>query len=86
MRNFRTIIGIMMFVLAASLCVSSIAYAKGQRQGKTSLPTLQAELDQEKIDRANEDADLQQQIDTIELKKGLQGDKGDQGVAGCSRD
>ncbi len=34
MKSFRILIGIMMFVLAVSLCVSSNASAQGQGQGQ----------------------------------------------------
>jgi hypothetical protein len=91
MKNFRIIIGIMMFVPAVSLCIGFTAYAQGQGQGQeqgqgqNSLPTLQAELDQEKIDRADGDAALQEQITAIVSDPGL-GDVrytiGDTGPAG----
>ncbi len=84
MRRFSILAVSIMFVFVAFLCVSSIASARGQGQGQgqAGLQALQAEIDQEKIDRAVGDADLQTQIDTIELTPGPQGDKGDTGDTG----
>ncbi len=80
-----------MIVFIASLCVSSIASAQGQAPGGqgpaaggSGLLTLQAELDQEKLDRAAGDAALQTEIDIIELTPGPQGDKGDKGDTGAT--
>ncbi len=52
MRSFRILMGIMMFVLAVSLCVGSNASAQGQGQG--GLLALQAEIEA-----------LQRQIDDV---------------------
>ncbi len=78
-----------MIVFVASLCVSSIASAQGQAPGGqgpaaggSGLLTLQAELDQEKIDRAIGDATLQQNIENIELTPGPEGPQGPIGLTG----
>ena len=74
-----------MFVI--SLCVSAVASAQGNRPPTTGggggIPLLQAELDQEKLDRAANDANLLQNINTISLTPGPQGPIGLTGAAGA---
>ncbi len=90
MRSFNILAVSMMIVFVASLCVSTIASAQGQGQGQGSgqgvVSALQAEIDAEAAARIEGDANLQQNIDTIELTPGPQGEKGDQGDKGDTGD
>ncbi len=95
MRNYRILVGFMVVFLVTFICLTAAAHAKGgdddsgNKRGK-KLPKharkLQADLDAEIATRASADADLQQQLDTIELTPGPQGETGDKGDQGDKGD
>ncbi len=89
MINLRVFTGIMMFVLVASLCISSVASAQmtGRGKGNKGFRALQWQIDAEGATRATEDSNEltpgpQGEQGEVE-SQGPQGEQGPQGVVGA---